>query len=120
MKDATKILREDSPETIYMHVNILGYNVEVHRWNRTSKLAMSFGEKENILYNAYVEIPNSKYLKQSYVGYDATWREDDVLGVDTMENWLENKPEHVKLRYALDKITRIIQRCVDVLEPEDE
>ena len=68
-----------------------------------------------IVYNVYVIIPNSRYLKLGVLGTDVTYREDDEIGVDTAHRWLEDKPEENKIQYCVNAIRRIIEKCERVL-----
>jgi hypothetical protein len=113
MSNEEKAILTASQNTVFMRTNILGHDVEVHRWVRP-------GEPVDVVYNAYVEIKNSRYLKKSYIGYDITLQEDDILGVDSAKNWASEYEEHDKLRIVLDQIQGVIEKVLEVLEVEEE
>jgi len=69
----------------------------------------------NTVYNVYVIIPNSRYLKLEVFGTDVTYREDDEIGVDTAHRRIEDKGDVEKIRYCVNAIKRIIEKCERVL-----
>lgn len=91
-------------------VNTHGYEVEVSGWEAPDG---------KVIYNAYVEIPNSQYLRTSYIGYDASYRDGDVIGVDTNHKCYDGYSGAELAIIALEMIQRIIERCELVLKKEE-
>ena len=65
-------------------------------------------------YIAHVEIKNSHFLADSVIGYPSI-REDDILGVDTLYIYNENRTPAERLIDAIKQITEVIQSADKVL-----
>ena len=87
-------------------IKVLGRKVTLLSWTPVGS---------NIVYNAYVTIPNSRYLKLDVLGTDATYRNGDEIGVDSVHRRLDDKSEEEKTRYCVNAIKRIIEKCERVL-----
>ena len=67
------------------------------------------------VYNVYVVIPNSRYLKVEVLGTDVTYRGGDEIGVDSAHRWLDDMVEEDRIQYCVNAIKRIIENCGKVL-----
>ena len=89
-------------KTEYDQINVLGFEVS------TCSTKMYDG---SINVNAYVTIPNSRYLKSEYLGSDATFRDGDEIGVDTGRPYQRDWTEAKKIINAVKQIEGIIVQC---------
>ena len=85
-------------------MNIHGHSVSIHRWE---------GSNGNPIYNAYVTIQNSRYIKLPE-GI-CTYRNEDEVGVDTGKTYQKDYSETKKLLIAIEEITKLIEICQDTL-----
>ena len=86
--------------------NILGKKVVIVSWTPRDG---------DIIFNAYVIIPNSRHLRLEILGNDATYRDGDEVGVDSAHRWLEGRSSYRKIRYCLNAVKRVIENCRVVL-----
>ena len=87
-------------------INVAGKQVNI----REIKLG-----NEAIWYNAYVDFKGSSAVKDDYISW-ATFREGDIIGVDTMHSYNDEQTQAQKLIDAIHQIEHIIEKLNEVLE----
>lgn len=85
--------------------NIRGHRVEV----RQHKIG------KDVIFNAYVKLKDSNVLSDTFLGHP-TYREGDVLGVDTAHARNEGQSEVRRLADALHQIESIIESWKNATE----
>jgi hypothetical protein len=89
-------------------INVAGKQVNI----REVKLS-----SEAIWYNAYVEFKGSSAVKDDYISW-ATFRDGNIIGVDTMHSYNDELTQAEKLIDAIHQIGHIIERLNEVLKEE--
>ncbi len=102
----------------YLNLNINGFEVEVRKADYTRTKGKSMKLVKTIYFNAYVELKGSNILSESFLNYP-TYREGDVLGVDTNHAHNDGQGEADRLADALQQIGSIILRYKEVVKNAD-
>jgi len=80
-------------------INIEGFEVEV----------VLLQDSKRKWFCSYVELPNSKILREDYLDYP-TFREEDKIGFDTAHSYNEKQILYEKLWDALAQVERAIKK----------
>lgn len=109
-KVTLEILEKQSKDKVFSSFNIMGEKVLILK--NTLKIPKKMAkeiETDREWFCAYVELQDSNVLSDYYLG-NVTYREDDVLGVDTAHAFNEGQPLENKLSSALHQIERVIKK----------
>lgn len=102
MKKITEELDKQLTADKFETINIMGYDVEIRKMNRSvNKIGFHFC--------SYVLLPNSKHLSDNFLG-NPTYREGDTIGFDTAHAFCIDYSELDLFRSAIDQITHAIKK----------
>jgi hypothetical protein len=86
--------------------NIKLGNIEIH--------IRYFTIDKKTVFDAYAELKNSKVLSESFLGHP-TFRDEDIVGVDTAHSFNEKQTEAEKLLSAINQLTFIIEKWKEAI-----
>lgn len=95
-----------------METDKLGFKSKPFTWFRIFEFRVEVrkvGDKILNHFCAYVKLPKSQHLSDSYLG-DVTYRKDEWVGVDTGHAFNEKHTEAEKLASALHQIEFVIKQ----------
>jgi len=90
-------------------IHIIKYRLDEHK--SLEILLRQIGNGKKVNWTAYVELKNSQYLSDSYLGFPS-YREGDVIGTDTDREKRWEKPD-MTLLTAIQTITNMIDLWLD-------
>jgi hypothetical protein len=107
----TDALFHSSDTKAFQSVNICGQEVEVRR--------VTCKGLKDAYFNAYVLLPHSSVLSDSFLGYP-TYRKDDWVGVDTAHSFNDDQSEAEKFGSALGQIESVITAWKSAIKEASE
>ena len=109
MSDFIKRLTED------LRIDENKIHIINYRWGSDLEIALrQVGKGKTVNWTAYVELKNSQYLSDEFLGYP-TYRDGDIVGVDTDRESRYGSPD-MTLLTAMQHMTNIIRSWGDATD----